>query len=564
MKKISPELFHLLLKISFSLFIFLIIFLIFQLIGSLNDIHSSTQSFENSIIKGCETTEKGVNEVLALHQEIANRTITDLTLVVNLTLGGVLNGLIAILNLFFEIAIMYVKFKTSTARCGVKAGLSIGSNVFFEYKDEVEFWANQQLAAPRDLINSQIDTIRSDLEIARESIQEFTNNYNSVVAQLAQANINLPPLAVNLPIIPNVSIPPLVFPNIPPIEEPNFDDLENQFFDLINPISLIRDELSKIKISEISSEKLFGELNFTERTNVQFCQRLDFQQFNEQVSGIENEIKILIAVITLLLIGYLLGSAAIIIKRFPHEEEWIIFKYQSTLREFFKKMNHKPSLQCLFVGILGVIILVGIQISIVKSKNSLQIALEQDFQEFSNSTLLSLNKQLGTLSSDFANALNKEILEASSQFFDALNKINGTTQQVTQIQQKIDDYLNAQLLDIPIAGEPLINLIHCMISILDFPLDSIFDFLPSPEDIPLVPQNVLNLNLTRIETYINKTIQLTDSPFNYYYMKVEEKKTFFYLMIAYGSPVILVGMGLTFWNLFQKSSLYKKCFRTET
>lgn len=534
-------------RVPFALWIFVLVYLIFRLMALSREVDSRRDEFKSEIISVCGKVEEASNMFVNLHKTVALESIDAAADLANYASDVAVKALEQLVELMAELLLKLLKMKTSIIRCTVLAGLTVGSDYFIANAQELEVFSNQKIEESISTIEASLDVVRSALTLATGNVESYIDQYNQVAGLISQHNIDLPPLTVDIPTLPPIYFEPVTFPNTTGWQSPDWKALEDQLFELINPLTYIRDKFQLIPKANISAAEIIERMNATEAlelTDLAFCARINWTTFDREVDRTIHDLHVAVGVIAVFILMLLCVEVGVVVWNHEKGQFWrpAWYRYDGPLDRFLRHIWHKPSVTCLFVGILGIAILQLLMHGTVVAKESFQRKVIVPIQNFSTAQVEMVVGKLDNTSATFAGLINAEITVLESAFFGIRDDVNSSLQFVTTLQADADAAIRSSVGNVNFAGPTLVEGLQCMADVLDAPVEGIMGLIPLKDGLPRVDERILTFNATRVEAMVDETLEKTLYPYDWYYERLENELVFFYLLACYGTPVLLLGI----------------------
>jgi len=555
-------------RVAFSIWLFILGYLIFRLFVVADGLNSDRDQFKQLVTNSCAVIENATNEVINMQKLATIKSVNELATVANNIDKSAMNALYSVVDLSCQISMAIIELVTGVLRCIPLTAASLTSNFINTNLPAVETMA-------QGFENSIIATANNELSDLLTQINSYTANIDSLFDAY---NFLLVPFAVSY------SVPPISIINIPNVGPETLDfsaintdwveglaslaslaSLQQELFNDIDPQSYLDQQLAKIPVYTLTSQQLIDSLNLQSDLSVReltFCSQINFTGIDNVTNSVLTTVYVMIAI--LFLITVLLISVNILIVSYQHDKfkfsccQPILklkLKFNPTLKLYFRNMCYTPAVSCLLLGILGITVFTILLTTVSVAKQDFDRYVVVDIRNFLDVQIESLDAELAVVSQNFANDVNDKIDNLTTVLDEIRNGVNTTLNDIVGFQTTIKAYLNTKLAGInPIAGPALVSMIECMVSLLRLPLSSILDIVPN-FNLPTISQDALEFNLTSATTLLNASLfSVSNYPFDYYDNMFQADREFYYFLTLYGFLASLIGFVSASWQTFTSSS----------
>lgn len=550
-------------RVPFSIWVFLMGFLIFRLFSLAQELQSDRDQFQGFIFNSCVIVQNASNQLINLHKTVANDTIGGIADLANDVTSTGMKALTSTVDMVGELTMVLLQIVTAGARCISVAAASMATQYYFTNQAQYQSQVNNIVNLAVTPFENAAEQTKADLVgTVLNNFNNYISSYNAVAQKISDAGIPL--LNMNIQLFdPNhlaSVIPPpgyIAAPSLPNSTQwvpPNYDAVINGFFNSLNPQKSLDALVAKIPVYHTSAQQLIAQMNLTselQKSELFFCEEINWQSFDTATNVILDAVWGTAAALCVLLVLMVSGEAAVVVyqhKKGSLRPSWC--PEGGTLDTFVKYIWYKPSMTCLFVGLLGIAIFKGLERADQEAKRQFELYVIADIREYSFTTLANINQQLDQISYKFTGLVNTQIDDFVQGFDNMRTDVNNTLNQIVNLQSVANNYLNQHVGTVdPIAGPVLVQMINCMASFLNLPVGDIVNLIPNMDNLPRLDPRLLTFNLTKAELIVNVTLGAASYPFDDYQQKFENDVSFFYYMTAYGAPVFLLGVVFAIWDL---------------
>ena len=548
-------------RVPFSIWVFLMGFLIFRLFTLAGEIQQDANNFELFIFNSCVIVQNATNDLINLHKTVANDTIGGIADLADKASSTGFTALYSVVNLTSELVMLLIDVATEVPRCTSIAAATLATDFYLDSnKPAMEQAVQQDIALGTDPFNNAIEGFNAELHgPVTNAINSFVSSYNNVSSQLQAHFIPLPPLSIDLSQITGVEpsiivIPSVNLPNSTSWTPPDYSAIINGFFDSLDPQQSLDALVAQIPEYQTTGAQLIAQMNLTQQLQTDelyFCEEINFEAFRTVSNTLLTAVWGTAAALCVLLALMVFAEASIVVyhhKKGSLRPAW--FPEGGTLDTFIKYIWYKPSVTCLLVGILGIAIFKGLESAVQEAKVEFEIDVIAGIRNYSITTLANLDQDLDEISQTFAGLVNTQIDDFVGGIDTLRNNVNNTLNDIVNIQDLAKGYLDQYVGGIdPIAGPALVGMAECMFSFLNLPVEDIVNLIPSLDNMPRIAPDLLTFNMTQAELIVNETLSKATYPFDDYTQKLEDDAQFFYYLAAYGAPVFLFGFAFALWDL---------------
>lgn len=554
-------------RVPFTLWVWMLGFLIVRLFVIANDISHDSGEFKQFITNSCLVVESSTNDVIGLQKATVLDMVDTIAVIADSSMSIGMKALFSTADLSCELVMVIIEVITGVLRCVPVAAVELATEAIISAIPSMESTATSSLDNTINAANNAINNINNQINAVINQlvgpVDDAIGSYNFFVNP--SVYLTLPPTIAN---IPNIQTPSISFPPITPnFGLPDFSSIEADLIADVNPQAYLDAQLDKIKTYNVTATELINKLGLQSKlviTNLTFCSGINFTTFdilsNTLLASVYGAAACLIVIMVILLLVEVF-IITLKYKKYNFVPNWISnsavmkswLNKNGELTTVFKHIWYKPSVSCLCVGIIGILVFTVLEVELTKAKTEFDMKVVAEIRTYVDGKLYDLDSDLSVISSNFANTVNAELHNLTVTIDMLRNDINNTLNDIVEYQAVAQNWLNANVGTInPIAGPALVTMIECLVLFLRLPLADILNLVPNFNGFATVNSDVLMFNLTHAQAIVNSTLEYTSTyPFDYYITMAQSDRIFYYFLTGYGVPVMLFGLVAASWHIYQ-------------
>lgn len=519
-------------RIPYSLWCFFLLYHIYRLVVIRNELLTKEQDFVQDIIKTCYTVQNASNYALSLQNVITTNTVNDIVTVTNDALTSIEDGLKFITSVGPELFTLYLEYKTKLVRCPTVALLTMATEGILSQQQAIESTINTQLT-------NGVNTANSDLNGIINTVNTIISEYNNIMSIIQSAFPTTGSLTINT--ISSISVPYVSIP-ITNYASPDYSQLFVELTNLIDPLTYLSSDINSLNFNNISAQQVMAalDINNVQSKQLDFCSQMNITEFEVVTNDVTDAIYGMIALIAIIIGFVCMVESAFIINN-NRERPWRLIN-NIGIRRFIKHVWHKPSMTCLLVGILGIIVYKSLELAVADARDKYIVNVFIPVQNYTDYEINITATTFANLSVEFATLVNSQIDEVKVVFDNAQNSIDNAVNQLANFQTAVNTQLNQTVGAIVPEGQTLLQLIQCVAVILTVPLTDLYSLIPDLDNFPNVPNDILDFNVTHAQQTIYTSLNYILYPFDYYSNKFENDVQIYYFLTIFGSIVFIGGL----------------------
>jgi len=554
-------------KIPFSIWSFMFIFLIFRLFVISNSVVYSHDHYKQVVVDSCEVTQMSLNILVD-----AGKVST-----------------ISTLNTFVTTTAEQMAISMSAINTSVSMTSSLDTFV-------IEAVIDTLLTIPIIATTTVDNNFINSLENAENSMQSSISNtllslnawsgnvYNTIyeimvqswtvlldsmtdVADSPNSKSNSQYIWTNyyLPGLIKLNGDQLAYFKIPTSltlqvsngwNQPNFGNIGYKFYKDTNFQQLLNTAVSNITVFNTT---LFNSLasinmdNYVLADEFKFCTKLNLITFDDVTNTLLTSIDGMIIGLFIVMVSIMLVELLII--TYQHKKGSLrpaSCPKGCKLDICLSNMCHKTSMICILVGILGIIMFSVLKSNIDNANQSFEEYVIPSIRDFESNNIVTLQSDMNVISSNFATVVNGQLGNLRNTINTVEMNVNNTLWQLNGIQATIENYLYPIVSNTnnPAVASPLMTMISNMTALTQLPISQILAALPSVNNIINVGSNVLVINVTQAQVALGSTLSYAStSPYSQYSAVIETDLYFYYFLTGYGVPIIIIGLFVAMWQI---------------